>query len=107
MEVRAAIPDGFSGGLTVGGILKGAMVRETDPVFTVPWTALAATRAGPAVWVVDLDTMAAHLTPVFIARYGDDSIDISHGLQDGMSIVRAGSQSLSEGMIVKQAGAVQ
>lgn len=100
VEARAAIPSEAAAGLTIGSILEGHMTRETDPVFTVPWTALAATREGPAVWVADPQTMAVHLTPVAIARYDDASIDISEGLVDGMAVVGAGSQALYEGMVV-------
>lgn len=107
VEVRAVIPDDVAQDLNIGGVLEGMMTRETDPVFTVPWTALAATRAGPAVWVVDPGLMQVHLTPVELARYDDDRIDISDGLADGMLIVGAGSQALYEGAVVKQAGAAQ
>lgn len=107
VEVRAEIPDALAAELNIGSVLEGRVIRKTDPVFTVPWTALAATRAGPAVWVVDPDTMAVHLTQVTIARYDDDGIDLSEGLTDGMRVVGAGSQSLYEGAVVKQAGTVQ
>lgn len=107
VEVRAVIPAEVADSLSIGGILEGYMIRQSDPVFSVPWTALAATRTGPAVWVVDPNTMKTHLTPVELARYEDDSIDISEGLEDGMWIVGAGSQLLYEGATVTQAGAAQ
>lgn len=104
VEVRAAIPAGVAATLTIGDTVEGHIQSETDPVFTVPWTALTATSGGPAVWTVDPGTMAVHLAPVVIDGYQDFTVDISDGLQDGDRVVGAGSQMLYEGMIVRQAG---
>nr|WP_246525740.1 efflux RND transporter periplasmic adaptor subunit [Thalassovita aquimarina] len=107
VEVRAEIPPGTLPGMTTGDTVDGHVRRETAPVHTVPWTALSATRDGPAVWTVDPDTMAVHLKPITIEGYDDASIAISDGLSNGMLVVGSGSQALYDGMIVTQAGKSQ
>ena len=107
VEVRAVIPPGAAAALTIGNTVEGRISRQTDPVFTVPWTALTATSSGPAVWTVDPASMAVRLTPITIETYADTTVGISAGLRDGALVVGAGSQVLYEGMVVKQAGANQ
>jgi membrane fusion protein, multidrug efflux system len=107
VEVRAEIPADVARSLTIGDTLEGEIRSQTAPVFTVPWTALTATSAGPAVWTVNPTTMAVHLTLISIDGYEDFSVDIAAGLDDGALVVGAGSQALYEGMIVAPAGGTE
>ncbi|MCB1331598.1 MAG: efflux RND transporter periplasmic adaptor subunit, partial [Maritimibacter sp.] len=104
VEVRAEIPPRAAVTLVIGDIIEGTVRRALPPAFTVPWTALTATSTGPAVWTVDPDTMAVHLTGITVDSYGDYSVDVATGLTEGMLVVGAGSQMLYEGMIVRAAG---
>ncbi|CUH64520.1 putative efflux pump membrane fusion protein [Thalassovita gelatinovora] len=104
VEVRAEIPPDTAADWTIGNTVKGHVNAETTPVHTVPWTALSATRNGPAVWTVTPETMAVHLNLIVIESYDDAGIAVSEGLSDGMLVVGAGSQALYEGKIVTQAG---
>lgn len=80
---------------------------QSEPVFSVPWSALVAGGAKPAVWAVDSATGAVILTEVEVARYGTTTVDIAVGLEDGDQIVGAGSQLLYPGRIVQAAGESQ
>ncbi len=83
-----------------GAIVEASLDLAGPPRFVVPWTALTATAQGPAVWVVDPQDDTAHLRPVTVDRYDDANVILSGGLQPGMRVVGAGSQSLFEGRAV-------
>lgn len=104
VEVHVAVPAEAGAGLNIGETIAGDVRHESAPVISVPWTALAATRGGPAVWTVNPADMTVRLTPITIADYRDFAIDVSEGLADGDLVVGAGSQALYEGMTVRAAG---
>lgn len=83
-----------------GAMIEASLDLEGPTRFVVPWTALTATAEGPAVWIVDPDNGTAHLQTVVVDRYGDANVVLSGGLQPGMRVVGAGSQSLYEGRAV-------
>jgi len=47
--------------LTYGDAIRGTVTVTDAPRITLPYTAMSATAEGPAVWVVDPDTMAVSL----------------------------------------------
>lgn len=101
VEVRAAVPVDAAAGLNIGESIVGDVRHQGVPVISVPWTALAATGDGPAVWTVDPGEMTVRLTPITIADYRDFTIDVSDGLAAGDLVVGAGSQALYQGMKVR------
>jgi len=96
-----------AGELGLGEPVTGHVTVQSEPVFTVPWSALVAGGAKPAVWAVDPATGAVTLTEVEVARYGTATVDIATGLEDGDLVVGAGSQLLYPGRIVQAAGVTQ
>ncbi len=84
----------------IGAAVEASLDLEGPPRFTIPWTALTATADGPAVWIVDPATGTAQLRPVVVDRYTDTSVIVVEGLETGMRVVGAGSQSLYEGRAV-------
>jgi multidrug efflux system membrane fusion protein len=79
-----------------------------DPVIRLPLTALFQQGDKGAVWVVDPKTGVANLTPVQVARYTQDSVEIAAGLKPGDLVVRAGVHKLHAGQKVRVlAGAAQ
>jgi len=70
----------------------------------VPYSALSASGALPAVWLVDADTLRVTLTPITILRYSDGEIIVSEGLEAGNIVVTNGAQLLYPGRLVRLAG---
>ena len=100
-QARFAIPDDVPGvelGMT-------ATVRLTSgpggPTFVLPASALVRQGSQGSVWVVG-DGGKLALTPVTVARYGQDEVVISEGLRGGERVVRAGVNRLHAGLVVRQ-----
>jgi membrane fusion protein, multidrug efflux system len=69
----------------------------------VPWTALMARGAEPAVWVVDPKAKTARLKPVTIGAYEAGAVLIKGGLEAGERVVVDGGKLLSSGQPVTYA----
>ena len=82
-------------GMTARVILGGA---ATAPVI-VPLTAVVDNGQGPQVWVV-ADGKAAP-RPVEVARFGDDGVAISRGVQPGDAVILTGQRRLTPGQAVQ------
>ena len=74
---------------------------EGEPVVRLPLTALFQQGDKAAVWIVDPKTGVATLTPVQVARYTQDAVEIAAGLQPGDLVVRAGVHKLHAGQKVR------
>jgi multidrug efflux system membrane fusion protein len=72
-----------------------------DAVVRLPLSALYQNGQQPAVWLVDPKTSQVKLTPVQVARYTQDAVEISAGLHAGDMVVRAGVHKLSAGQRVR------
>lgn len=103
VEVKARIDvDAAQPGLGVP--VMSEIDLRNDPVVSLPWTALAAGPSGAAVWTVDPATQKVALTPVTVARYTADTIELSRGLVAGQLVVADGSHLLYPGRQVVAAG---
>jgi multidrug efflux system membrane fusion protein len=80
-------------------VLLGA--GEAEPVIRLPLTALFQQGEKPAVWLVDPKTGKVALTPVQVARYTQDAVEIAGGLKAGDVVVRAGVHKLYAGQQVR------
>lgn len=94
-------------GLTFGEAVRGTAAQSEPARVTLPYTAISATLAGPAVWQVDPATMAVSTLPVQIERYETGRIVVASGIADGALIVARGAQLLYPGRIVRAAEGVQ
>jgi multidrug efflux system membrane fusion protein len=74
---------------------------EAEPVIRLPLTALFQQGEKPAVWLVDPKTGQVALTPVQVARYTQDAVEIAGGLKAGDVVVRAGVHKLHAGQQVR------
>ena len=90
-----------------GEPVRGTASRPAAAQVSLPFTAVSASADGPAVWVVDQDTMQVLLQPVEIDRYETDRILLKSGVSDGDWIVTKGAQLLYPGRTVRRAGADQ
>lgn len=67
--------------------------------FMVPLSAMATQSEKPAVWVVKDNKV--HLAEVTTGRYGEDTVEITGGINKGDRIVSAGASKLTEGEEVR------
>jgi multidrug efflux system membrane fusion protein len=73
----------------------------SHPIIRLPLTALYQQGQQPAVWIIDPKTSAVVLTPVEVARYTQEAVEISSGLKAGDVVVRAGVHKLTAGQKVR------
>jgi membrane fusion protein, multidrug efflux system len=103
VEVKVALAAEQGADLPIGTPIEAEAELVQGRAITVPWSALTAMAEGPAVWTVDPDSMAVRLTPVMVAGYADDVVQIIEGLTEGDLVVGAGSHALYPGRIVTPA----
>jgi multidrug efflux system membrane fusion protein len=85
-------------GMTANALLG---TGQGEPVIRLPLTALFQQGDKPAVWLVDPKTGRVTLTPVEVARYTQDAVEIASGLAEGDLVVRAGVHKLHAGQQVR------
>ncbi|SMC32612.1 efflux RND transporter periplasmic adaptor subunit [Sporomusa malonica] len=86
-------------GMTASVSLMGS---ETQVAATIPLAAIYQNGGTPSVWVVTGDTVT--LRPVKTGNFGNGTIQVVAGLQQGDRIVTAGVHKLSAGQKVKLGG---
>lgn len=86
-----------------GDAIKGRSSSEGPPNIALPHTAMSVTVDGPAVWVVDPETMAVSLRQIVVDRYETGRIILSEGIEDGALVVARGAHLLYPGRIVQHA----
>ena len=98
-EGHAAAPDGGCATRHDPNVLLGT--ESAHPIIRLPLTALYQQGQQPAVWIIDPGTSAVVLTPVQVARYTQEAVEISAGLKAGDVVVRAGVHKLTAGQKVR------
>ena len=99
-QARFAIPDAVPGvelGMTATVHLTAG---PGGPAFVLPASALVRQGSQGSVWVVG-EGGKLTLTPVTVARYGQDEVVVSGGLRGGERVVRAGVNRLHAGLVVR------
>lgn len=86
-----------------GDAVKGTSSNEGPAHIALPHTAMSVTVDGPAIWVVDPETMAVSLRQITVDRYETGRIILSDGLEDGTLVVTRGAHLLYPGRIVQKA----
>ncbi len=79
------------------------VARASIPVpgqIVVPWQALTADQDRQGLWIVDRGTKKVSLRPVSVARYLNDSIVLSSGVNEGETVVVKGAQLLHPNQLV-------
>jgi RND family efflux transporter MFP subunit len=80
--------------MRLGTTVTGQIHLNAEPGFAIPASALTEATGQPAVWVVDRTTHRVALRQVKVVRYDQNSVLISHGLENGDMVVTAGVQAL-------------
>lgn len=84
-------------GSTVTGTARFGDVNTIE----VPATALTRSDTGPAVWVVDPDSLTVSLRDIEVDRFLPASVSIASGIVPGDLVVTAGVQALRPGQPVR------
>jgi membrane fusion protein, multidrug efflux system len=87
--------------MRLGSTVTGSIRLLGEPAVTVPASALTRSGDGPAVWVVDPTTFAVSLVPVVVRSYGQDTVVLTSGVDNGMIVVTAGVQALRPAQVVR------
>lgn len=90
--------------MTLGSAIAGTARWKSMDQIVVPWNALMATGATPAVWVVDPQTRTVSLKPVTVDSYETGAVVVNGGLQPGERVVVDGGKLLSVGQSVSYEG---
>jgi len=93
--------------MSYGDAVRGTATKQNPAHVVLPYTAMSATKDGPAVWVVDPNTMVVELKPIRIARFETGQIILADGIESGTLVVTRGAQLLYPGRIVKRTEANQ
>ncbi len=96
VQVRARLEAVPEGAPLLGEAVVGRTQMEMGSGVELPWTALTATAAGAAVWVVGADGDVA-LRPVTVLRYVTGAVILGEGLKPGEKVVGDGSHMLYPG----------
>lgn len=91
-------------GMTAGIV---ASASATQPLVSIPLSALAKKDDQPIVWTVDRAGDTVHSRSVKVAGFTGDGVRIAEGLKPGDVVVAAGTQFMTEGLKVKLDGAVE
>ena len=98
-RVSIADPDGL---VTLGQTARVRFDRAGDAgLLAVPLTALHVRDDTPAVWLLDPATGQVALRPVEVARYREDAVELSGGVDATHWLVVAGVHRLHEGQVVR------
>jgi multidrug efflux pump subunit AcrA (membrane-fusion protein) len=90
--------------MALGSPVAGTAKRKPAPQIALPWQALMASGAKPAVWIVDPTTRTASLQPVTVAAYEAGCVVVGAGLHPGDRVVVDGGKLLSSGQPVTYDG---
>lgn len=96
VRLRAQVDDAPEDVALLGASVRGEIVLSTGHAAEVPWTALTSTGGRPAVWVVT-DQNTSELREIEIERFDNGTVLLSGGVEDGETVVGAGSQLLFPG----------
>ena len=90
--------------MTLGSAVAGTGKFRPVAQITLPWAALMAIGAKPAIWIVDPATNTASLKLVTIGGYEAGAVIIKEGLDPGERVVVDGGKLLSSGQLVTYQG---
>jgi len=80
--------------MRLGATIVGSMQLNSEPVVSLPGTALTESESKPAVWLVDPAKKTVALRQVVVLRYDAANVIVASGLNDGDIVVAAGVHAL-------------
>lgn len=83
------------------------IAASSEPLVSIPLSALAKKDGKDIVWVVDRGASTVHSRPVRLADFAGAQVRVAEGLQTGDLVVAAGTQFMAEDLKVKVPAAEQ
>ncbi|WP_170842077.1 efflux RND transporter periplasmic adaptor subunit [Pacificibacter marinus] len=90
-------------GVEYGDAVRGSTIVSAGAGIVVPYSAMSATSQGPAVWVVDPETMTVSAQVITVERFETGRIVVKDGIAEGTLVIVAGTQLLFPGRLVQAA----
>ena len=102
-EVKVGLSDPPEA-MRLGATVAGSVKLESEPVISIPATALTEVNRQPAVWIVDPKNLTVSMRNVELLRHDPGTVVIAQGLDTGDIVVTAGIQALHPGQKVRLLG---
>ncbi|WP_085033400.1 efflux RND transporter periplasmic adaptor subunit [Ensifer aridi] len=99
-SVRVSLPNDERVLLGMTATVETA-AANSQPLVSIPLSALAQKDGKDIVWVVDRNASTVHARGIELADFADDGVRVTGGLQPGDLVVAAGTQFMSEDLKVK------
>jgi RND family efflux transporter MFP subunit len=90
--------------MRLGATVTGSVKLESEPVISIPASAVTELNRQPAVWIVDPKGLTVSLRNVELLRHDPGTVVIAQGLDTGDIVVTAGIQALHPGQKVRLLG---
>jgi RND family efflux transporter MFP subunit len=90
--------------MRLGATVTGSVKLESEPVISIPATALTEFNRRPAVWIVDPKNLTVSMRNVELLRHDPGTVVIAQGLDTGDIVVTAGIQALHPGQRIRLLG---
>jgi RND family efflux transporter MFP subunit len=87
--------------LRLGSTVTGTAVFGDVNKIEIPASALTRSETGPAVWIVDPDSLTVSLRDIRVDSFLPASVSVAEGLSPGDLVVTAGVQALRPGQAVR------
>jgi membrane fusion protein, multidrug efflux system len=102
-EVKVGLSDPPEA-MRLGATVTGSVKLESEPVISIPASALTELNRQPAVWIVDPKNLTVSMRNVELLRHDPGTVVIAQGLDTGDIVVTAGIQALHPGQKVRLLG---
>ena len=102
-EVKVGLRDPPAA-MRLGATVTGSVKQASEPVISIPATALTEFNRQPAVWLVDPEKLTVSKRNVELLRHDPGTVVIAQGLETGDIVVTAGIQALHPGQKVRLLG---
>ena len=102
-EVKVGLSDPPEA-MRLGATVTGSVKLASEPVITIPASALTELNRQPAVWIVDPKGLTVSMRNVELLRHDPGTVVIAQGLETGDIVVTAGVQALHPGQKVRLLG---
>jgi len=102
-EVKVGLSDPPEA-MRLGATVTGSVKLVSEPVISIPASALTERNRQPAVWIVDPKDLTVSMRNVELLRHDPGTVVIAQGLETGDIVVTAGVQALHPGQKVRLLG---
>jgi RND family efflux transporter MFP subunit len=102
-EVKVGLSDPPEA-MRLGATVSGSLKLGSEPVISIPASALTELNRQPALWIVDPKNLTVSMRNVELLRHDPGTVVIAQGLDSGDIVVTAGIQALHPGQKIRLLG---